>query len=332
MSETAKMSFFPKSTPLETAVLVFDQCNTLSFAAAVDPMRAANRRSGSTLFDWTFYTASGDPAQLTSGPLIQGPPIASLARCDLLLLVAGFGLEDHATPRLLSSLRRLCKSGAVIAAIDGAPWLLAQAGLLDGHVATTHWEDLDAFATRFPQIDTRKDRFVSSPPFATSGGAAPGLDMMLFLIAERFGRPLADRVASAFLYDPLAAGPQRPSAPADPIRRNPQIARALNIMSQTIDVPLSIGEIARQVSLSVRSLEQRFSNHLDMSPHAYYLRVRLNEALRLATDTDMPVQEIALATGFSSQTSFSRAFRRIHGNSVRSVRSAAPPERNFGAP
>ncbi|WP_299349935.1 GlxA family transcriptional regulator [uncultured Shimia sp.] len=318
----AENLFRPQNTPLNTAVLVLDQCNTLSFAAAVDPMRAANRRAGRTLFKWDFYTATEAPAQLTSGPEIAGKPIANLDHCDLLVIVAGFDLEEHATPRLLASLRRLCTSGTMIAALDGAPWILARAGVLDGHSATTHWEDLEDFATRFPAVETRRDRFVIDPPFATSGGAAPGIDMMLHLIERWFGASLATRVASAFVYDPVPEGQQGPGAPPRPIRRNPQIARALDLMERHIDDPLNIADIARHLSVSVRSLELRFRSHLGQSPHQYYLQLRLNEAHRLAIDTSLSVQDIATTTGFASQSSFARAFRQAHGLSVRDLRAS----------
>lgn len=318
----AKTLLFGHDAPLSTAVLTLDQCNTLSFAAAVDPMRAANRRAGRSLFNWSFYTPDGQPAKLTSGLEIHGAPIASLATCDLLVIVAGFGLEAHATPRLMASLRRLHSTGTAIAAIDGAPWLLAQAGLLDGHSATTHWEDLEDFATRFPAIDTRRDRFVIDPPFATSGGAAPGIDMMLHLIEARFGASLATRIASAFVYDPVPPDGRGtgPGATPRPVRRNPQIARALDLMQRHIDEPLPIPDIARSLSLSTRSLEQRFRTHLGQSPHQFYLHLRLNEAHRLAIDTSMSAGEIAAATGFASQASFARAFRALHGLSLRDLR------------
>ncbi|MDO6503744.1 GlxA family transcriptional regulator [Shimia thalassica] len=320
----AKNIFQPNQAPLETAVLVLDDCNTLSFAAAVDPMRATNRRAGKNLFRWKFFTPTGAPAQLTSGLSINGAPIAQAEGFDLLVMVAGFNLEAHATPRLLSSLRRLHAAGVAIAAIDGGPWILARAGLLDGHSATTHWEDLEDLATRFPQVDARRDRFVISPPFATSGGAAPGIDMMLHLISTRFGQGLARRVASAFLYDPVPLGTQRQSisATSRKIRRNPQIARALDLMEAHLDTPLSIAEIAKRMSLSQRSLENRFRTHLNLSPHAYYLQLRLDEAYRLATDTSQSVQDIALATGFASQASFARAFKAGFGQSVRLLRRA----------
>ncbi|KPA21898.1 HTH-type transcriptional regulator CdhR [Shimia sp. SK013] len=315
--------FKPDPRPLSTAILVLDDCNTLSFAAAVDPMRAANRRAGKPLFNWKFFTSNGQPAALTSGLEINGSAISKLAKCDLLLVVAGFRLEEQTTPALLASLRRIASQNSTIAAIDGGPWFLARAGLLDGETATTHWEDLEDFATRFPQVNTRRDRFCVSGQFATSGGAAPCIDMMLHLISTRFGSDLARRVGSAFLYDPQPAGRQGLTSAPRPIRRNPRLARALERMEATFADPLPIPEIAAHAGLSPRALEMRFQTHLGQSPKSTYLQMRLEEALRLATDTSLPVRDIALATGFGTPASFARAFKAAHGKSVRDLRAGS---------
>lgn len=310
--------------PLDVAVLVLDESNTLSFAAAVDPLRAANRRAGRPLFRWHFYTPKGAPVHLTSGLPVSGPPLSGLDRTDLLIVVASFEIDRQSPPRLLASLRRLAATGAPLAALDGGPWLLAKAGLLDGHAATIHWEDLDAFAARFPEIDTRPDRYVLSPGRATSGGAVPGIDMMLALVSERFGPALAIRTAAALLHDPAPAGRQSPAPARRTARRNPQVARALDLMETHIDEPLPIATIAQRLGISLRSLEIRFHRTLGQSPQQHYLDLRLGEAFRLACDTDDPVSAIAAATGFASQASFARAFRRAHGQSVRALRRARP--------
>lgn len=323
MSLSAEINIFRRDpAPLTVAILVLDECNTLSFAAAVDPMRAANRRAGTTLFDWLFYTATEAPATLTSGLKINGLAIDQLLRCDLLLVVAGFRLEEQSTPRLLASLRRLYATGTTIAAIDGGPWLLAEAGLLDGHSATTHWEDIEKFSQQFPRITTLRDRFCISGRIATSGGASPCIDMMLYLLETRYGADLARRVSSAFLYDPMPASAQRPISIPRSIHHHPKVIKALDLMGQTLDAPLSIPEIATITGLSIRTLEINFQTHLRKSPQAVYLQMRLEEAQRLATDTQRPVRDIALATGFSSPTSFARAFKAAHGNSVRALRQA----------
>lgn len=320
--KSAKNIFTPSDRALTTAVLVLDDCNTLSFAAGIDPMRAANRLAGRRLFDWSYVTASGAPARLTSGIDVPGAALARLDRCDLLLVIAGFGLDRHDTPALRASLRRIAATGATIGGIDGGPWLLASAGLLDGYGATTHWEDLDRFATRFPDVRVLPDRFHIDGTRMSCGGALPAIDMMLQLIRTRHGAALAARVAGIFIHDSPAdpARAQRRSG-SDP-RHSRLTHQASALMEQTLDAPLPIGEIARRCGTSPRTLEAQFRARLDCTPQAHYLDLRLTEALRLVTDTDMALMDVALATGFGSQASFARAFRAAHGQSARALRKS----------
>ena len=257
---------------------------------------------------------------LTSALNVQGIPLARLQGCDLLIVVAGFQLARHATPSLLAGLRRIAATGATIAGIDGGPWLLAEAGLLDGHAATTHWEDLENFAARFPNVDVRPDRFTVSDTRLTSGGAVPAIDMMLHIIAARHGAGFAARVSGLFLYE----GASQPSKPQSrtgaPHRHTALTAKANSLMESSLDDPLSLAHIADRLGTSTRTLQQQFRLRLNTTPQDHYLQLRLAEARRLVTDTDLPLMDVALATGFASQSSFARAFRTAHGLTARDLR------------
>lgn len=309
-----------KSGPLDTAVLVLDDTNMLALAAAVDPMRAANRRAGRILFRWRFATASGKPARLTAGLEVPGPALSTFEKVDLVLVCASFRTSVQATHALGATLRRLASKGALIAGIDGGPWVLARARLLDGHAATVHWEDLEDFSTRHENIDVRPDRVVASGPYLTAAGAAPALEMMLRLVEDLHGSPLAREVANAFLYDPPPAQPQSRRATAEIARRDPIVAKALQRMEATMSEPLPIREIAKTLGLSVRRLEVRFQTAIRQSPARAYMALRMADAMRLAKDTPKTAAEIAIAVGFSSQASFARAFKQAHGASLREVR------------
>ncbi len=315
-----KMQTEAPSNTLRVAVLVLDDCNTLSFASTVDPMRAANRMAGRRIFDWRFVTATGRPAQLTSGIEAHGEALNRLDQTDLLLIVAGFGLERHDTPALRASLRRLAGTGAMIAGIDGGPWLMASAGILDGYRATTHWEDLEAFAARFPAVTVLEDRYHIDGARLTCGGALPAIDLMLTLIADNFGAALAARVAGVFIHD-RAPDPARPQRRSGMVSHTKLTARAAELMEATLDTPLTIPQLARRLGVSARVLEQQFRNGIGTTPKAHYLHLRLTEALRLVTDTDRPILDVALATGFASPASFARAFRAAYGTSARALRS-----------
>jgi len=300
-----------------TTLLVLDDCNTLTFAAAVDPLRAANRQAGRTLFDWQFATPEAAPVTLTSGVVIPAAPLQKVTRTDLLIIVAGFDLEAQSTPALTASLRRLESLGSVIAGIDGGPWVMAMAGLLDHHRATTHWEDLEKFTERFPLIDVVNSRFEISGSRLTCAGAAPAIEMMLDLIGRQHGAALARKIAGTFIYDPAPPMPQ--SRGGDP-RHNAITAKAQQVMETALDDPEPIAQLAQRLGLSPRALQLQFQNRLGRSPQAHYLHLRLSEAERLVRQTHHSLQDVALATGFASQASFSRAFRAQFGISATQMR------------
>lgn len=312
--------------PLSFGILVMAETNAFALAACVDPMRAANRRAGRTLFTWSFLSPAGGPVPITAGFDIATTALADRAGYDVLMVVAGFRLEEQATPELLARLRRLAPQLRAMAGVDGGNWFLARAGLLDGHAATTHWEDFELFAGRFPQVEVRRDRYVISGPFVTTGGAAPCLDMMLHLIGVRWGRDLALRVAGAFLYEPLHAPdvPQQALSAGRLARADPTLGRAIALMEAGIEQPLPVSAIAARIGLSQRRLEMLFAERMGVSPGRFFLDLRLDEARRMVTDTRLPLQEIALRTGFSGQTAFARAFRARFGGPAGSLRARAP--------
>ncbi len=319
--KSAKNILQPEHRPLKCAVLVLDECNTLSFAAAVDPMRAANRLAGRCAFDWDYIGATDQLPMLTSGLTVPTTPLSRLESCDLLIVVAGFQLARHATPSLLAGLRRIAGTGATIAGIDGGPWLMAEAGLLDDHPATTHWEDLENFSARFPDVDCRSDRFTVSEGRLTSGGATPAIEMMLHIISARHGAGFAARVAGLFLYDGPTSAP-RPQSRLGGHKHNALTAKANALMEAALDEPMPLAQIAETLGTSPRSLQQQFRLRLNTTPQDHYLQLRLAEARRLVTDTDLPLMDVAMATGFTSQSSFARAFRLAHGTSARDLRMA----------
>lgn len=304
-------------------MLVLDQTNTLGFAALVDPLRAANRQAGRSLYTWEFATPEDRPVALTSGVVLPAHPIVRVAYCDMLLVVASFDVARQATPALSASLRRLGKRARVVGGVDGGPWVLAQAGLLDGHQATTHWEDLDAFAQAFDRVETVNARYVTAPSRMTSAGAAPTVEMMIARIAQDHGQALADKVAGSLLMDHTLPQPRRQLRHPLPAQVGSTVARAHDLMESTLDAPLPVAEVAAQVGLSPRGLQQQFQQMLGVTPQAHFLALRLEEAMRLVTQTPLPLHHIALETGFASQSSFARAFKRAFGQSARGLRKAA---------
>ncbi|MCP3690312.1 MAG: helix-turn-helix domain-containing protein, partial [Gammaproteobacteria bacterium] len=153
----------------------------------------------------------------------------------------------------------------------------------------------------------------------------PTFDFMLYLIRTRYGYPLALEVSSAFIYEGVhSATDTQPLVSLGMLENHePRVAAAIQIMEQHIDETITIAEIAHQLGLSVRMLEYLFAQTLNLSPAAYYRRLRLQTARRLVVDTRLRLQEIAIRTGFNSLSSFSRLFRQYYQQSPGQCRRLA---------
>ncbi len=241
---------------------------------------------------------------------------------DILIIVSAFHALEHATPKLLAMLRQAAKQSKLIVGVEAGSWVLAKAGLLNGRKATTHWEDLEAFSQRFPEVEMQSDRWVRDGALLTTGGAAPALDMMLALIRARHGYSIALDVASLYVYDEVkqASDAQPLVSLGRLLNREPRLADAIKIMETHIDRPIPVSSVARRLGLSTRSLELLFANVIGQSPGNYYLSLRLKAARRLILDTRLSMADTAEQTGFSSISSLSRAFKRHFGQSPSKLR------------
>jgi transcriptional regulator GlxA family with amidase domain len=304
-------------------IVILPESSIMSVASVLDPMRAANRVAGKVLFRWKILSPDGEPVLLTCGVSIAVDGVFSArAQGDCLLVIGGFNLERHAGKAFIAGLQACARHFPVVAGIESGCWLLARSGLVNGRSATAHWEELEDFALTFPDVSVKADRFVTDGKFWTSGGASPTFDMMLHMIRQRFGSAVALDVASIFVYDEThAASDAQPLVSLGRMEAlDPELARAIRLMERTLDRPLSITALALRAGQSRRKLEMRFAKALGVSPGSYYLRLRLQAAHRLVSDTELSVRDIALRCGFDSLSAFSRAFKHQYGESPLKLR------------
>lgn len=310
---------------LTIAVLVLPQSSILEVASTLDPLRNANRHLGHDAYRWRVVSPDGRAVPLTCG--IELPSTGALAQAegaDALIVIAGFRQAEVATRPLIRDLRRMAPRFRAIGGIDAGPWVLARAGLLAGHRATVHWEDLEDLAAAHPEIEVLPDRFVISGSRFTAGGASPAADLMLHLIRARQGAALAHQVAGSFITTARDGAEPQISArpPARSTGLDARVTSAIARMEARLDSPEPAAATARALNLSPRRLEGLFRENLGLTPGAYALNLRLQAARRMITDTRHPLHEVALRTGFSSQSTLSRAFRRQFGQSPSSLRTS----------
>ena len=302
--------------PRRIAILVLDGFSNLTLAALIEPLRAANRMAGRPLFAWTVLSEGGGPVASSSNLRLEADAaMADAGEADDLFVVASYEAEARATPAVRRFLRAAARRGTIIAGLESAPYVLALAGVLDGHRATTHWEDLRDFAERFPAVDAVPDRFVIDRHRITAGGALPTLDLMLDLLRREQGLSLALAVSSTFLYEGAHPGhdPQHMVAAGRLAWQDPLLVRAIRLMEANIEAPLPVEAIAAELGIGPRALLQRFTATLGTGPKAYYAELRLTLARRLLENTDRSVNDIAADCGFASGSALARAFRTRYG-------------------
>ncbi len=312
MAKYANSIFQRSDDSLSVAILLLNETSLMEVAALIDPMRAANRFADKTVFSWTVATPNGEAAQLTSGVLFPANVnFRELPHADVLVILAGFNHSVHAPPELTRHLSRIAPRFRALGAVDSGGWVLARAGLLAGHKATVHWEDLEEFARTFPNVEAVPDRFVISDTRFTAGGALPTLDLMVHLIGSRFGPDLAAQVTGAFIHAATVPGvlPQQTrKSSGDTI-----VDLAVQIIERHTEDPKTIREIATRLGISLRQLETRFQTRLGIGPGRYATDLRLQTATRLARDTSATFTDIAVQCGFTSQAVFTRAFKTKFG-------------------
>ena len=311
MAQTASI-FAPSSDPLTIALLVLPQASILEVASTLDPLRSANRHLGHDAYRWRVVSPDGAPIPLTCGIELPSSGPLRTASADALIVIAGYRQSDVATSPLIRDLSRMARHFKAIGGIDAGGWVLARAGLLNGHKATVHWEDFEDFAAAHPNIDVLPNRYVIDKKRFTAGGAAPAADLMLHLIRSRHGPALALQVAASFITTAREGSDPQITPPADP-RLDPRVAAAIARMESQLDAPKPTAKIAAALNLSPRRFETLFRQNLGQTPGAYALQLRLSAARRLITDTRHPLAEVALRTGFTSASTLSRAFQNHFG-------------------
>jgi len=318
------MSIFTNSeSTLQVTILVLPESSMLVLASMIDPMRAANRLSERQCFTWKIVTTDGLPVECTCGlKITPDGKIESINDGNLLFIVSGFKQFEYISSDEIGLIRRFSSKFDAMGGVDTGAWILGKAGLLDGKSATTHWEDLEDFADYFRQTKVQPDRFVIDKDIITIGGASPTFDFMLHLIRSRIGYPAALEVASVFVYDETHF-----STDAQPLVSlgllndfEPRVTKAIRIMESSLDEPIAVTSVANKLNISSRRLENLFQLHLQTTPGAYYLNLRLLRARKYVTDTLLPMQEIAIRTGFNSLSSFSRSFKKSYHNSPSAYR------------
>lgn len=298
----------------------------MSYTAAIEPLRAANLLSGKTLYRWWHAAPSGEPVTASNGVAIIPECGTRTERgADIMFVCAGGNPAIFDDKSSFAWLRRLARRGTTLGGISGGPYILARAGLLDEHRATLHWEHLPAFREAFPHVAVVPSLFVIDGNRITCSGGISALDMMVALIARDHERQLAASVGDWFLHTHVREGygPQRMDLRYRLGIADDKLLRVVGAMEMNLEVTLSREQLAEEAGISLRQLERLFHAHVGHGIHHHYRWLRLERARKLLRETSLPVLEVALTTGFSSASQFTRAYAQTFGEPPSRTRARA---------
>jgi transcriptional regulator GlxA family with amidase domain len=300
----------------------------MSYASAIEPLRAANLLSGRKLYDWRHYSVAGAAPRASNGVTTPNDrPVAEAARgdekLDMLLVCAGARPETFADATVFAWLRRLANRGVVVGGVSGGPVILANAGLMAGRSMTVHWEHASALAEAHPDLALSRALYVIDRDRVTCAGGVAPLDLMHALITAHHGRELASDVSDWFLHTQIrpAGGPQRAGAPERHGVHRREVIAALELMEAHAADPLPRARIAASVGLSIRQLDRHFNARFGKGLAAFYRDLRLERARDLLRQTALSVTEIAYACGFSGGGHLAQLYRAKYGHAPSAERA-----------
>ncbi|MFE9650314.1 GlxA family transcriptional regulator [Streptomyces sp. NPDC006365] len=263
---------------------------------------------------YTFRTCAERPGplQTTVGfTMLVDAGLTALQEADTVVVPGWQPPGAPVPPTVTDALRAAHQRGARIVAICTGAFVLAQAGLLDGRRATTHWRRTAQLAATFPEVQVDQDvLFVDHGDVATSAGTGAGIDLCLHLVRSDHGAAYAAQIARNMVLPPHREGSQRQYAtqPA-PARADESLAPLLEWATSRLHTRLTLTRLAEHAGLSSRTLARRFTEQLGTSPGQWLLGQRLDAARVLLERTDLPVEAIATRVGLASAVNLRRRFR-----------------------
>ncbi len=289
----------------------------LALAGALEPLRHANHALGYDHYRWCLFSEDGKPIQSSSG--IELNPSGALDEVVLdgnVIIVGGADILASSSHAMTNWLRRIATRVPLIGGLCTATRVLAEAGLLDGHDATIHWEMESSLREQFPRINVTGNLFEIDRNRLTCAGEAASTDMMLNLVGAAHGKDIAATVAAQVLHARVRSSVESQATLS--VRtgtRNKYLLQAIAMMQNNLEDVLEIEFIAKTVGCSRRQLERLFSSTFGAAPMAYYRNLRLDQARQLLFETQMSRLEVAIASGFENSGTFSSAYKRRFGQS-----------------
>jgi len=307
-------------------LVVFPGFQILDMAAAT-VFEMANREGPGGTYEIHVVSEGGGPVRSSMGAEVQ--TIALDPGGYDTLLVAGANTWAPASPPLLRLLDCALETTRRIASICTGAFVLAEAGILQGRRATTHWLHARELQRRFPSVQVEDDRiYVRDGSVWTSAGMSACIDLALALVEDDLGAGAARSIAKKLVVHHRRAGGQSQFSPlSDLASRSDRIQAALTYAKNNLHRDLSVDALARAVHMSPRHFSREFRQSTGQSPARAIERMRAEHARLLVEADHSPIERIADKTGFVDPERMRRAFLRTFGEAPQAIKRAARARR-----
>ncbi|AJY19400.1 GlxA family transcriptional regulator [Burkholderia multivorans] len=316
------------SSPRPILILAFPRAQLLDVSGPLQVFASVNElaleRGRPALYVPRIVAADAGPVETSSGVAVVADSLRSAARGIDTLIVAG-GKGVHAASRdarLVRWVRRQADRARRVASVCTGAFLLAEAGLLDGRRAVTHWTRCDELAARYPNVRVEADPiFIREGALWTSAGVTAGIDLALALVEEDLGRAVALDVARelvVFLKRP--GGQAQFSAMLSMQRTDDRFGELHAWIAEHLSADLSVPALAERARMSERSFVRHYRASTGRTPARAVEQIRVEAAQRLLGETGWPVKRIAARCGFGSEETLRRSFVRVLGVSPQEYR------------
>ncbi len=315
--------------PTRIACVLLPRFNMMGLVSLLEPVRIANYLSNTPLFQHEFHAITPGDVTASNGMRIACTALPEkLSRADIVVVAGSWGAETFDSPPLMSWLRRQSSLGVRLCAVEIASYVFARAGLLAGRLATTHWSYLAGFQEKYPDILAVEQLFTIDGRIMTCAGSTAATDLMLHLIREDHGGPLAGEISDNLMHHPVrpAEAPQRQTMGRGIEALPHGVRAAIDLIESNISEPLRVPEIAQRVRISQRQLERQFNQTIGCSVVQFGMLLRLQHARVLLISTRLGVREISAASGFNSLSHFAYAFKKCFGRRPSEYRQAWPEQ------
>lgn len=317
--------------PLSVSIAAFAECDPSVMYGIFDTLWTAgaawksisNMPVSEVLFSPRLVAAETGPLTLITGvTIIPQLAVHEVERTDI-VIIPNVVVDSPETiraldRRLIDWIARMHERGALVLAACGGALVLAEAGLLEGHAATTHWMFVPLFRSEFPKVDLQPERIlVQSGPghsLVCAGGASSWQDLTLYLIARHAGTAEAIRISKLFLYQWHRDGQLPYASMAANVGHGDAVVEKCQAHAAThYDRPTIVADLVRLSGLPKRSFDRRFRKATGYAPLEYVQWLRVEEAKYMLEIEDKQIEDVAAEVGYSDLASFRRLFRKLSG-------------------